>query len=68
MTDKWQCCICKQTKVQTVRIIANVTTGKESVDLDDHESVKCCFRRMRNLTEAQYINESSINDSGARDK
>ena len=29
--------------------------------------VKCCDRVMRNLTEEQYINEKSINDSGARD-
>ena len=49
-----------------MKTIANVSSGKLGVDPDDHEKIKCCFRRMRNLTEAQYTKESSINDSGAR--
>ena len=66
MTDKWQCCMCKSTLVLSVKTVANVSTGKLSIDPDDHDKVKCHFRRMRNLTEAQYTKESAINDSGAR--
>jgi len=60
MTDKWQCSKCKETSV--VEIIK--IEGK--IIPEDKEKIKCCCRRKRNLTEAQYTNESSINDSGAR--
>ena len=66
MTDKWQCCMCKNTVVITVKTITDGTTGRITIDPADKPLVKCCFRTMRNLTEAQYIKESSINDSGAR--
>ncbi len=66
MTDKWQCCMCKNTKVQIVKQLTHQTTGRVSIDPDDHEKVKCCFRVMRNLTDAQYIKESGFNDSGKR--
>jgi serine/threonine protein kinase HipA of HipAB toxin-antitoxin module len=65
VTDKWQCSKCKQTAQVTVRTITD-EAGRAFIDPQDIPNVKCCFRVMRNLTDAQYANESALNDSGAR--
>lgn len=55
MTNKWQCSKCKKLLIEDI------------VDLKaEKEKVKCCFRLMRNLSEAVYLKEKSIDDSGIR--
>ena len=66
MTDKWQCVKCKQTKEQSVTT-KTLDNGKVTISPLDVHLVMCHYHIMRNLSEGNYINENSINESGARD-